>query len=76
MTQFTGNAYTASRAVIAKSFEGLNLTCFGTNLYFSVIYPGPVATAGLKRFVTHIFSKFLFDNFHNLEFTLIPLIFF
>lgn len=44
----TGSAYSASKAAIAKAFEGLALTYFGTNLRFSVVYPGPVDTAGLK----------------------------
>jgi 3-hydroxy acid dehydrogenase/malonic semialdehyde reductase len=43
-----GSAYAASKAAIAKAFEGLSLTYFGTNLKFSVIYSGPVATEGLK----------------------------
>jgi 3-hydroxy acid dehydrogenase/malonic semialdehyde reductase len=44
----TGSAYSASKAAIAKAFESLSLTYFGTNLRFSVVYPGPVDTAGLK----------------------------
>lgn len=44
----TGSAYCASKAAIAKAFESLSLTYFGTNLKFSVIYTGPVATEGLK----------------------------
>lgn len=44
----TGSAYGASKAAIAKAFESLALTYFGTNLRFSVVYPGPVDTAGLK----------------------------
>lgn len=44
----TGSAYCASKAAIAKAFESLSLTYFGTNLKFSVIYSGPVATEGLK----------------------------
>jgi len=43
-----GSAYAASKAAISKAFEGLSLTYFGRNLLFSSIYPGPVATAGLK----------------------------
>lgn len=43
-----GSAYSASKAAIAKAFESLALTYFGTNLRFSVVYPGPVDTAGLK----------------------------
>lgn len=43
-----GSAYSASKAAIAKAFESLSLTYFGTNLRFSVVYPGPVDTAGLK----------------------------
>ncbi len=42
-----GSAYAASKAAIAKAFEGLSLTYFGTNLHFSVAYPGPVDTPGL-----------------------------
>lgn len=44
----TGSAYSASKAAIAKAFESLSLTYFGTNIRFSVVYPGPVDTAGLK----------------------------
>ncbi|HEY2810984.1 MAG TPA: SDR family oxidoreductase [Rhabdochlamydiaceae bacterium] len=44
----TGSAYAASKAAIAKAFEGLSLTYFGTPLKFSVVYPGPVNTPGLK----------------------------
>jgi len=44
----TGSAYCASKAAVAKAFESLNLTYFGTGLRFSVVYPGPVDTAGLK----------------------------
>jgi NAD(P)-dependent dehydrogenase (short-subunit alcohol dehydrogenase family) len=43
-----GSAYSASKAAIVKAFESLALTYFGTNLRFSVVYPGPVDTAGLK----------------------------
>lgn len=44
----TGSAYSASKAAIAKAFESLSLTYFGTNLKFSTVYAGPVATDGLK----------------------------
>ena len=44
----TGSAYCASKAAIAKAFESLELTYFGTGLRFSVIHPGPVDTAGLQ----------------------------
>ncbi len=44
----TGSAYSASKAAIAKAFESLSLTYYGTNLRFSIMYPGPVDTAGLK----------------------------
>lgn len=44
----TGSGYSASKAAIAKAFEGLSLTYFGTNLRFSVVYPGPVDTPGLN----------------------------
>lgn len=43
-----GSAYCASKAAISKAFESLSLTYFGTNLKFSTIYSGPVATEGLK----------------------------
>lgn len=45
----TGSAYSASKAAVAKAFESLSLTYYGTNLRFSVVYPGPVDTAGLKN---------------------------
>jgi 3-hydroxy acid dehydrogenase/malonic semialdehyde reductase len=44
----SGSAYAASKAAVAKAFEGLSLTYFDTNLSFSVVYPGPVNTPGLK----------------------------
>ncbi len=44
----TGSAYSASKAAIAKAFESLSLTYYNTNLRFSVVYPGPVDTSGLK----------------------------
>jgi 3-hydroxy acid dehydrogenase/malonic semialdehyde reductase len=44
----TGSAYCASKAGISKAFESLSLTYFKKNLRFSSIYPGPVATNGLK----------------------------
>lgn len=44
----TGSAYAASKAAIAKAFEGLSLTYYNTPLQFSIVYPGPVDTAGLK----------------------------
>lgn len=44
----TGSAYAASKAAIAKAFEGFALTYHNTNLDFSVVYAGPVATDGLK----------------------------
>lgn len=42
------SAYSASKAAIAKAFEGLSLTYFRTDLQFSVVYAGPVRTEGLK----------------------------
>jgi len=44
----TGSAYAASKAAIAKAFEGLSLTYNQENVNFSVIYAGPIATEGLK----------------------------
>jgi 3-hydroxy acid dehydrogenase/malonic semialdehyde reductase len=44
----TASAYAASKAALAKAFEGLAATYVGTTLRFLVIYPGPVATKGLK----------------------------
>lgn len=44
----TDSAYAASKAAIAKAFEGLSLTYFATSLKFSVVYPGPIDTPGLK----------------------------
>ena len=43
-----GSAYSASKAALAKAFEGLAATYVGTNLRFSIVYPGPVDTKGLK----------------------------
>lgn len=44
----TGSAYAASKAAIAKAFEGLSLTYNQENVTFSVVYAGPIATEGLK----------------------------
>ena len=44
----TGSAYAASKAAIAKAFEGLSLTYHKENVTFSVVYAGPIATEGLK----------------------------
>lgn len=44
----TGSAYAASKAAIAKAFEGLSLTYYGNNVLFSTVYAGPIATDGLK----------------------------
>lgn len=43
-----GSAYSASKAAIAKAFESLALTYYDKKLRFSVVYPGPVDTGGLK----------------------------
>jgi 3-hydroxy acid dehydrogenase/malonic semialdehyde reductase len=52
----TGSAYAASKAAIAKAFEGLALTYYQSNLRFAVVYPGPVATEGLKGNVPFVWS--------------------
>ena len=44
----TGSAYAASKAAIAKAFEGLSITYPRSNAIFSVVYAGPIATEGLK----------------------------
>ncbi len=44
-------AYAASKAAIAKVFEGLSITHFKTKLKFSVAYPGPVDTPALRELV-------------------------
>jgi 3-hydroxy acid dehydrogenase / malonic semialdehyde reductase len=41
------SAYSASKAALAKAFESLARKSLGTNLHFSVVYPGPVATQAL-----------------------------
>ncbi len=41
-------AYAGTKAAIGRAFQGLALNYHGTPLRFSVMYPGPVATAGLK----------------------------
>ncbi len=51
-----GSAYAASKAAIAKAFEGLGITYYNTNLQFAVVYPGPVATEGFKGKVPFIWS--------------------
>lgn len=43
-----GSAYAASKAAISKAFEGLSLKYVDTNVTFSVVYAGPIATDGLK----------------------------
>lgn len=42
------SAYAASKAAVAKAFEGLSLTYHNSSLHFLVVYPGPVKTNGLK----------------------------
>lgn len=44
----TGSAYAASKAAIAKAFEGLSITYPRSKAIFSVVYAGPIATEGLK----------------------------
>ena len=44
----TGAAYSASKAAIARAFESLALSYHDSNVNFSVVYPGPVETEGLK----------------------------
>ncbi len=43
-----GSAYAASKAAIAKAFEGLSITYPQSKAIFSVVYAGPIATEGLK----------------------------
>lgn len=43
-----GAAYSASKAAITKTFESLQRSYFDTCLRFFIIYPGPIATKGLK----------------------------
>lgn len=52
----TGSAYAASKVAIARAFEGLSLTYHGNKVRFSVVYPGPVATGGLKGKVPFVWS--------------------
>ncbi|MBN4067208.1 SDR family NAD(P)-dependent oxidoreductase [Simkania negevensis] len=64
----TGSAYAASKAAIAKAFEGLSLTYHSSkNLHFLVVYPGPVKTEGLKGKVPFIWeparmAKYMIKN--------------
>lgn len=43
-----GSAYAASKAAVARAFEALRLTYYDKGAHFLVVYPGPVATEGLK----------------------------
>lgn len=43
-----GNAYSSSKAAIARAFKGLQTAYHKSNLSFSIVYPGPVKTKGLK----------------------------
>lgn len=43
-----GGAYAASKAAIAKAFEGLSLDYHDSNVTFSVVFAGPIATKGRK----------------------------
>ncbi len=52
----TGSAYAASKAAVAKAFEGLALTYHNANLRFAVVYQGPVATEGLKGKLPFVWS--------------------
>jgi len=51
-----GAAYAASKAAIAKAFESLQLCYINTKLRFSIVYPGPIATKGLKGNVPFVWS--------------------
>lgn len=43
-----GSAYSASKAAIARAFQGMQLSYANTNLNFSVVFSGAVDTQGLK----------------------------
>lgn len=43
-----GAAYSASKAAITKTFESLQRSYIDTFMKFVIIYPGPIATKGLK----------------------------
>ncbi len=70
-----GSAYAASKAAIAKAFEGLQLHYAHTNLKFLVAYPGPVNTPGLagkmpfawsaKKMARYLLKNALKGNLHN-----------
>ena len=51
-----GAAYAASKAAIAKAFESLQLCYINTKVRFSIVYPGPIATKGLKGKVPFVWS--------------------
>ena len=51
-----GAAYAASKAAIAKAFESLQLSYINTKVRFSIVYPGPIATKGLKGNVPFVWS--------------------
>lgn len=43
-----GGGYAASKAAISKAFEGFALTYPNSNVTFSVVYAGPIASKGLE----------------------------
>jgi 3-hydroxy acid dehydrogenase/malonic semialdehyde reductase len=51
-----GAAYAASKAAIAKAFESLQLSYNNTKIRFSIVYPGQIATKGLKGNVPFVWS--------------------
>ncbi|MCX7352932.1 MAG: SDR family NAD(P)-dependent oxidoreductase [Proteobacteria bacterium] len=51
-----GAAYSASKAAITKTFESLQRSYFDACLRFLIIYPGPIATKGLKGDVPFTWS--------------------
>lgn len=42
------SAYCATKAAIAKAFECLSMTYAPSKLQFSIVYPGPVSTPGIR----------------------------
>ena len=51
-----GSGYAASKAAIAKAFEGLSLSYPQQKVSFSTVYAGPSATEGLKGNVPFVWK--------------------
>ena len=74
-------AYSASKAAITKTFESLQRSYFDTFLRFLIVYPGPIATKGLKGNVPFTWSaeklaKYMVEHTLKGQYTMEPSLFY